>query len=76
MSCRIFIGRPLEFGKFASNVLELPISLKNAIKISIGCPVEFLLDERPLESSGRPVELLYRTSTRAEDLAVCQFSPL
>ena len=62
--------------KFASNVLELSISLKNAIKISIGCPVEFLLDERPLESSGRPVELLYRKSTRAEDLAVCQFSPL
>ena len=53
MSCRIFIGRPLEFGKFASNVLELPILSRNAIRIS----------------TGRPVELLYWTSTRAEDLA-------
>ena len=37
-------GRPLEFCKFASNVLELLISLRNAIKISTGHPVEFLLD--------------------------------
>ena len=42
-------GRPLEFCKFASNVLELLISLRNAIKISTG---------RPLESAGHPVELL------------------
>ena len=48
------------FCKFASNILELPISLRNTIKISTG---------RPLESTGHPVELLYRTSTRAEDLA-------
>ena len=53
-------GRPLEYCKFASNILELPISLRNAIKIFTG---------RPLESTGHPVELLYRTSTRAEDLA-------
>ena len=46
-------GRPVEFCKFASNVLELLISSRNAIKIS----------------TGRPVELLYRTSPRAEDLA-------
>ena len=26
---------------------------------------------RPLESTGRPVELLYRTSPKAEDLAHC-----
>ena len=37
-------GRPLEFCKFASNVLELLISSRNAIKISTGRPVEFLLD--------------------------------
>ena len=37
-------GCPLEFCKFASNVLELLISLRNAIKISTGHPVEFLLD--------------------------------
>ena len=55
-------GRPLEFCKFASNVLELLISSRNAIKISTG---------RPLESTGRPVELFYRTSPRAEDLALC-----
>ena len=49
--CRISIGCPLdstghslEFCKFASNVLELPISLRNAIRISIGRPVEFLLE--------------------------------
>ena len=46
-------GRPVEFCKFASNVLELLISSRNAIKIS----------------TGRPVELLYRTSPRAEVLA-------
>ena len=67
MSCRISIGHsldstgnPLEFCKFASNVLELPISSRNTIIISIG---------NPLEYTGRPVELLYRTSTRAEDWA-------
>ena len=48
MSCRIFIGRPLEFGKFASNVLELPILSRNAIRISTGRPLE-LLTGRPQE---------------------------
>ena len=57
MSCRTSIGRPLEFCKFASNVLEFLISSRNAIKIS----------------TGRPVELFYRTSPRAEDLALCFF---
>ena len=57
MSCRIFIGRPLEFGKFASNVLELPILSRNAIRLD----------------TGRPVELLYWTSTRVEDLAESNF---
>ena len=59
MSCRTSIGRPLdstgrpiEFCKFASNVLQLLISSRNTIKIS----------------TGRPVELLYRTSPRTEDL--------
>ena len=37
-------GRPLEFCKFASNVLEMLISSRNAIKISTGRPVELLLD--------------------------------
>ena len=32
-------GRSLEFCKFASNVLELLISSRNGIKISIGCPL-------------------------------------
>ena len=51
MSCRTSIGRPLgssgrpvEFCKFASNVLELLISSRNTIKISTGHPVEYLLD--------------------------------
>ena len=43
-SGKISIGRPLEFSKFASNVLELLISSGNGIKISTGRPVEFLLD--------------------------------
>ena len=37
-------GCPLEFCKFASNDLELPISSINAIKNFTGCPVEILLD--------------------------------
>ena len=37
-------GCPLEFCKFASNISELLISSRNAIKISTGCPVKFLLD--------------------------------
>ena len=37
-------GHPLEFCKYASNVLELPISSSNAIKISTRRPEEFLLD--------------------------------
>ena len=56
-------GRPLEFCKFASNVLELLISSRNAIKISTGRPVEFLLDvpQNLLDvqqncSTGRPLE--------------------
>ena len=47
MSCRISIGHPLdstghplEFCKFASTVLELPISSRNAIKNFTGCPLE------------------------------------
>ena len=58
MSCRISIGHPLdstghpldstghplEFCKFASTVLELPISSRNAIKNFTGCPVTFLLE--------------------------------
>ena len=39
-----FTGRPLEFCKFASKVLEWSISSRNAIKISTGRPVKFLLD--------------------------------
>ena len=50
---------PLELCKFASNVLELPISSRNAIKISTG---------RPVDSNGPPVDLLYWTSFRAEYL--------
>ena len=44
-------GCPLEFCKFASNVLELLVSLKNTITISTGhpvdsrgCPIKILLD--------------------------------
>ena len=55
-------GRPLEFCKFASNDLELPISSRNAIKNftgrplenSRGRPVEFT--GRPVKSTGRPLE--------------------
>ena len=61
-------GCPLEFCKFASKVLELPISSRNAIKNSTGCPVEILLD---VLQNLRPVELLNWTSTTAEDLAEC-----
>ena len=55
-------GRPLEFCKFASNDLELPISSRNAIKNftgrplenSRGRPVEFT--GCPVKSTGRPLE--------------------
>ena len=56
-------GCPLEFCKFASKVLELPISSRNAIKNSTGCPVEILLDVlqnlRDVQqncSTGRPLQ--------------------
>ena len=56
-------GRPLEFCKFASNDLELPISSRNAIKNFTGHPVEILLDvHQNLKdvqqncSTGRPLE--------------------
>ena len=49
--CRISIGRPLdstghplEFCKSASNILELPISSRNAIKSFTGLPVKFTLE--------------------------------
>merc|ERR1712001_508166 len=47
-------GRPLEFCKFASNDLELPISLRNAIKNFTGRPLENSRG-RPVEFTGRPV---------------------
>ena len=44
-------GRPLEFCKFVSNVIESPISSTNTIKISSGRPVVRI-------SIGRTVEFL------------------
>ena len=71
-SCRISIGRPLdstgcllEFCNFSSNVLLLPISSRNAIKISTRHPVKFRLDvhQNLLDiqlncSTGRSLELM------------------
>ena len=78
-------GRPLEFCKFASNVLKLLNSSRNAIKISTGCPVEFLdipqnlLDFQQNCSTGRPLEQniwrndLYFGSKHRYDNACCFF---
>ena len=71
-------GQLLEFCKFALNVLELPISLRNAIKILLDVQQNFYwTSTRIYKTSNRIVLLAVQssrnwTSTRAEDLVEYQ----
>merc|ERR1711983_452833 len=55
-------GRPLEFCKFASNDLELPISSRNAIKNFTGHPLEQKI--WPIFFSFTSAQVSSRLSTR------------